>query len=389
MNFSIWKLILLFPVFVHGTALFEDKVVFAQWDNGYSTYRIPVLYETMSGTLLAFAEGRRNDYRDRGDIDIVLRRSLDGGTTWSPLQVVWDDELNTCGNPTVVQDRSNGRIWLFATHNLGHDSQTAISRGQSEGVRTIWSCYSDDDGVSWSDPVNRFDEVQPKDTRWDATGPGRGIQLRKGEHAGRLIIPVNGRCVYSDDHGQTWQQSEWLPKGSSESQIVELFDGRLLRNDRRVQAPKGRAFSWSDDGGETWDGISYREDLPDPRCMGSTIALHGGKLLVFSNPSMEGNDSSSRYNMSVQYSLDGGDTWRGKKTIFDGASAYSCLSPIGTNWVGLLYENGDSSSSGPELYRKITFVKFSEKWLLSTSDVSTLRVKSDFTQGSDIRRFIY
>lgn len=354
-------ILLLLSYWTYADVLME-RVIFQKYDNGYNTYRIPALYYTANGVLLAFAEARKNSPSDTGDIDTVLRRSLDDGLTWLPMQVVWNDKSNTCGNPTVVQDRTNGRIWLFLTHNPGQDTQTEIQNSTSDGVRTIWSCYSDDDGANWSTPVNRFSEVQPSTTRWDATGPGRGIQLESGAKAGRLIIPANGRNIHSDDNGATWQQSAWLPSGSSESQIVELQYGTLLRNDRVTSKYKdlnARALCYSYNQGSSWTSLQLRTDLMCPICQGSTIAVPEpsspfGRLLVFSNPF-----AKTRINMTVQYSYDEGTTWPVKKMIYPDGSAYSCLSPIGDNYFGLLYENGDAS----QLYRRITFAKFSRQWV--------------------------
>ena len=175
--------------------------LFTSGAGGYNTYRIPAVYETMNGTLLAFCEGRVNSSSDTGNIDTLLRRSFDGGNTWTVQQIIWSDGANTCGNPTVVQDSSNGRIWLFLTWNNGNDSQSEIQNGTSIDVRKIYSCYSDNDGATWTVPLNRFAEVQPSDIRWDATGPGRGIQIVNGAHPGRLVIPANGRNIQSDNHG--------------------------------------------------------------------------------------------------------------------------------------------------------------------------------------------
>ncbi|HXI72373.1 MAG TPA: autotransporter-associated beta strand repeat-containing protein, partial [Verrucomicrobiae bacterium] len=267
-------------------------------------------------------------------------------------QVVWSDGANTCGNPTVVQDRANGRLWLFLTWNNGNDSQTEIQNFTSIDVRKIYSCYSDNDGATWSAPVNRFAEVQPANTRWDATGPGCGIQMVNGV-PGRLIIPANNRNIYSDDHGLTWNQSASLPGGSSESQEVEISGGVLLRNDRAAggnAAYNARIFCRSSNQGASWGALEVRQDLTCPVCQASTITVNhpsglNGRMLVFSNPS-----STTRDHMTIKCSLDDGVTWPFSQLVYSGSSAYSCLTRLGTNSVGLLYERDG--------YGKITFDKF-------------------------------
>ena len=334
-----------------GLSAESSTNLFTSGVGGYNTYRIPALYETMNGTLLAFCEGRKNSSSDTGDIDTVLRRSLDGGLTWTAQQVVWSDSTNTCGNPTVVQDNSNGRIWLFLTWNNGNDTQTAIGNGTSIDVRKIYSCYSDDNGATWSAPANRFAEVQPSNTRWDATGPGRGIQMVNGQ-PGRLIIPANGRNIQSDNHGTTWTQSTWLPSGTSESSVVEISGGGLLRNDRAVANKQlnARVFCNSANQGASWGPLAFRTDLVDSICQGSTIAVNNsgglnGRMLVFSNPA-----DTNRDTMTIQCSLDDGVTWPFSQLVYAGSSAYSCLTGISTTYIGLLYER--------DSYGKITFDKF-------------------------------
>ncbi len=363
MKSAICVTIMLYVSITWADVLFE-KVVFQRYDNGYNTYRIPALYETQNGVLLAFAEGRVNGTSDTGNIDTVLRRSFDGGVTWQPMQVVWSDGTNTCGNPTVVQDGSNGRIWMFMTHNLGQDSQSEIADGTSDGVRTIWSCYSDNDGATWSAPVNRFSQVQPSTTRWDATGPGRGLQLAQGTKAGRLIIPAIGRNIQSDNNGTTWTQSASLPGGSSEAQVVEIQGGTLFRNDRAVSNKElnRRALCRSYNQGLSWTALDFNNSLTCPICQASTIALPDsstiyGRMLVFANPS-----ATTRINMSVQYSYNDGANWTVKKMIYPAGSAYCCLSPVGAG-IGLLYENGDAASPATSLYKRITFAKFSRQWV--------------------------
>src|SRR5437870_8057257 len=124
------RLLLLLALFPCQPGLAAEPLVqgpvFTAGEGGYHTYRIPSVIVTPKGTLLAFCEGRKKGTSDTGDIDLVLKRSADGGATWGPMQVVWDDGENTCGNPCPVVDRLTGTIWLLLTHNLGKDSEKRI-----------------------------------------------------------------------------------------------------------------------------------------------------------------------------------------------------------------------------------------------------------------------
>src|SRR5215510_7526783 len=135
-----------------GTAKPRQTPVFVSGQEGYHTYRIPSLLVTKKGTLLAFCEGRKRGRGDAGDIDLLLKRSFDGGKTWAKMQPIWDDGKNTCGNPCPVVDAKTGTIWLLLTHNLGTDTQRMIEAGTSKGTRTVWVCKSDDDGATWTKP---------------------------------------------------------------------------------------------------------------------------------------------------------------------------------------------------------------------------------------------
>ena len=142
------------------TAELEQVPVFVSGQDGYHTYRIPSLLITGKGTLLAFCEGRKNSSSDSGDIDLLLKRSTDGGKTWGKTQVVWDDEANTCGNPCPVLDARTGTVWLLLTHNLGSDTEERIVNETSKGTRTVWVTKSDDDGATWARPVEITRDVK-------------------------------------------------------------------------------------------------------------------------------------------------------------------------------------------------------------------------------------
>ena len=98
-------MLLLAPEFVSGGQMMTGDAVFRKGENGVHTYRIPAIVQTKAGTVLAFAEARHNSGSDTGDIDLVLKRSTDGGKTWGPIITVWDDAENVCGNPSPVVDR--------------------------------------------------------------------------------------------------------------------------------------------------------------------------------------------------------------------------------------------------------------------------------------------
>jgi sialidase-1 len=120
---------------------FTQATLFQSGQGGYLFYRIPSAVVTKKGTVLVFAEGRRTPWgphSDSGEINLVMRRSTDGGKTFDPLQVVWADGGNTCGNPCAVVDETTGRIVLLSTHNLGDDFEGEINRGTGKGTRTVW-----------------------------------------------------------------------------------------------------------------------------------------------------------------------------------------------------------------------------------------------------------
>ena len=340
------------------------------WQSGVGshTYRIPAIVRTAKGTLLAFCEARRASRSDTGDIDLICRRSTDGGETWGEDIVVWDDAGNTCGNPCPVVDLDTGAIWLLMTWNLGTDTLGTIVRGTSKDTRRAFVSVSRDDGVSWTGPAEITDAVKKSEWTWYATGPGNGIQLRAGPHRGRLVIPCDHKLpkgeayyshtIYSDDHGQSWRLGGRSPSAkTNECAVVELADGRLMLNMRNAdRRRRHRGVCFSADGGLTWDGLRFDDALPEPICQASLIRVDtdDGPRLVFSNPGA----TDGRVRMTVRLSRDGGESWPSQRALCTGPAAYSCLVLIDEKTVGCLYESGPANP-----YEAITFARFPLEWL--------------------------
>ncbi len=338
--------------------------VFVSGTDGYHTYRIPAVIRAADGALLAFCEGRKSGGGDSGNIDLLLKRSADGGRTWGPAQVVWDDGDNTCGNPCPVLDESTGTLWLLLTHNLGTDRERDIHARTAKGTRTVWVAHSRDHGASWTKPVEITAATKLPEWTWYPTGPGVGIQIKSGPHRGRLVIPcdhyyddpvekkhVSGsHAIYSDDHGATWRLGGLIHPKVNECQVAELFDGRgtLLMNMRSNHGRNLRAHSTSTDGGVSWSPLVDAPGLVEPVCQASLVRHEGTRQLLFSNPA-----ATTRVQLTVRASADDGRTWRTLAELHAGPSAYSNLVDLGGTAAGCLYERGEKRA-----YEKITFARF-------------------------------
>ncbi|MFF2510505.1 exo-alpha-sialidase [Streptomyces sp. NPDC058086] len=361
-------------------ALFEQQVLFrASQDPGYACFRIPAVVRSTHGTLLAFAEGRVHDCGDAGDIDIVVKRSTDGGRTWGPLQVVNEGAGDTHGNPAPIVDRETGRIVLAETYNTGRTD----GRGCDVPCdRTPHLQYSDDDGLSWSAPRDLSSEILPPDwNSWYATGPVHGIQLTRGRHAGRLVFGVNtetwngsrvtannAALITSDDDGDHWRigaSDSWpiaddgtFRQKPSELTLTERADGAVLVSGREQDGTDlgHRTQTVSRDGGDSFTApFRGLPGLYAPQVQGSVLRL--GDRILLACPG----DPDRRRTMMIRSSYDGGRTWdsvdRGTVVTTDW-SGYSDLVRIGDGAVGLLYEGGAVDARD-----EIRFARFTEGWL--------------------------
>ena len=339
-------------------------------ENGYSCFRIPAMVTTTKGTVLAFAEARKNNCGDAGDIDLVVKRSIDNGKTWSPLQLIWSDSTNTCGNPAPVVDKTTGDIILLSTWNLGTDHEKAITNQTADDTRRVFVLSSSDDGNTWTAPREITKSVKPADWTWYATGPGSGIQIEKGAYKNRLVVACDhsvagvkgsfSHSIYSDDDGRTWVLGSSTQVGVNECTVAEISKGKLMLNMRNSGPPRCRQVSISKDGGQSWSALHPDTSLIEPVCQGSLISYNfrGRKrCLVFSNPASK----TSRRNMTVRISYNNGKTWPLQKVFYPGPSAYSNVTILPNGKIACLYEAGYNKPYEGIVFQAASFKEFKKE----------------------------
>lgn len=350
----------------------NSTVVFQHDAERHFDYRIPALTVAKDGALLAFCE-RRVGLHDHGQNDIVLRRSSDGGESWDKLQVIADEGGDSLNDPCVVV-LDTGRILLRYTRfpKGVHARKSRITEiaepgyGGPKNVR-IYLTHSDDHGVTWATPRDVTRQMRRPDAI--AVGsPGVGLQLSRGPHEGRVLLPTyqvyrvgdedrykHNSVAISDDGGETWQHSEEIaePKeghSGDEAQMVELADGSILLTARDEPEGQYRMLSVSKDAGETWSEHRFAKDLKTPRCMSSILRISMPSdekpgLLWHTLP----HTADSRSNGTIMVSLNEGQTWEVDRVIEPNGFAYSCLTMLPNGDVGCLYETDE--------YSKIVFVR--------------------------------
>jgi sialidase-1 len=390
---------------VAAPPLLEKIDLFEARTDEYALYRIPGLVVTTKGTVLAYCEARRTGKSDWDTIDLYLRRSTDGGKTFSPRQKLAEvagpktknpvaltqnlanpDDV-TYNNPVAIVDRDGSVHFLFCL----------------EYARCFY-LRSDDDGRSFTTPVEitaAFDKFRPE-YEWKvlATGPGHGIQLKSG----RLVLPVwlstgtGGHAhrpsvtatIYSDDRGRTWQRGEIAVPNTpewifpNETVVVELADGRVLLNVRSESKQHRRIVVTSRDGATQWSPPRFDDGLLEPICMASIVRFSAQPAdrnrILFANPhNLERADgkakeggSRDRRNLSIKLSYDEGQTWGVSKSLEPGYSAYSDLAVLPDGTALCFYERGresDAQQKRPTSYAYLTLARFNLEWLTDGKDV--------------------
>lgn len=336
--------------------------VYTSGQDGYSTYRIPAIETALDGTLLAFAEARRYNAADPGmeqnEIDLVLKRSTDGGRTWSAMQVIEHaGERWSAANAATLVDRKTRRIWvLYLRCRPGRDTDT--SRAGTDDTQTV-ARWSSDSGLTWSPPMDLTSVARDlADPGWTCSviGPGGAVQLRTGRllAAAWKARPYVPFALLSDDHGRTWRRGHAVPgaEGGNECQVVERRDGSIAMDIRQ----NGGAHRWlavSYDGGETWSTPQPSQVTTPVACAVERLTSRGGRdagLIVWTGPRGPG-----RRTLVMRSSRDGGTSFGDERVIADEPAAYSDLAPLRDGGLGVLWERAD--------YRYIAFTRLAPDFI--------------------------
>ncbi len=335
-------------------------------EDGIHTYRIPGLATTSKGTLIAVYDNRYNDPVDlQEDVDVGMSRSTDGGQTWEPMKVIMDmgeygglpQDQNGIGDPAVLVDKNTNTIWVAALWLHGYPGERAWNASQPgmspELTGQLMLVKSEDDGLTWSDPINITPQTKKAEWQLFFNGPGNGITMSDGtlvfaaQYKDHDRIP-HSTLIYSRDRGSDWEVAIGPKSETTEAQVVETSNGVLMlnmRDDRnrpeRKDSLNGRSVATTRDLGKTWEEHpSSRKALIEPNCMASIIAYdhpQKGRILFFSNP----DSRTDRNRITIKTSFDLGETWPEENQMElyrEGTYGYSCLSMIDEGHLGILYE---------------------------------------------------
>ncbi len=342
--------------------------VFQAGEQGCHAYRIPAIQTAGDGTLLAFAEARWNNLADPGGpgqtIDLVMKRSRDGGRTWSEIQCIEaPGEFWSAANPATLYDRDTATLWLFYLR-CRPGAGSAAARPGTDDIRLL-ARTSRDHGRTWSQPRDLTPVARDlTDPRWKCTvpGPGGAIQTRSG----RLLLPCwklepwGNFVLFSDDHGESWSRSPSVPgqehTGGNECQLVELNDGRILLDIRQMKGPH-RWFAESQDEGGTWSPPRPGLEVVPVAC--AITRLPARPAPATQSPILwTGPIGPNRSNLGLRISMDNAKTFAPPLRIRESMAAYSDLTPLPGGGLGVLWEHGIESP-----YETLAFTRIPENAL--------------------------
>ncbi len=381
----------------------QKSVLFEERTDGFTLYRIPGIVVTAKGTVLVYCEARKFSDADRGEIEIHLRRSTDGGETFSPAQQVAHRGERWPRNPHLPDKKKQKDMGGPDEQTVNNPVAIAARDGSVHFLYCVeyMRCFhirSDDDGVSWSEPIeitSAFNAFRNQlDWQVIATGPGHGIQLKSG----RLVVPFwmsnyeqttelrkGVGVVFSDDQGATWKPGEMAVRLGGEPNIVELSDERVMITARNTDAQNRRMVSVSANGVSDWTQPVFADQLLEPGCMAGIVYYPGQQTakdlssepsprsLLFSGLNMTEREHHARRDLTVRVSYDDGQTWPVSRCLQSGPSAYSDLAVASDGTILCFFESGMQKPKVKRkrdwAYARLTLARFNMAWIDADSSI--------------------
>ncbi len=300
----------------------ESCIVEEYGKNGYGSFRIPGIVVTAKNTVIIYYEMRSSASDDWSTKAIGMKRSTDGGKTFSERSTIATCEKTIVNNPVMIATQDGKVHFLW-----------------QEDYRLPFYSVSCDDGLTFSKPksllstIEKFREL--RDWSLYAFGPGHGIELTNG----RLVVPIwlaygKGNdhfptyisTIVSDDGGENWDIGEAIYGGDNkedafvspnETQAVELSDGSVMLNIRHNGTTYFRYVSVSSDGANGFSMPTPDRQLPDSICFGSLV--RAGSDIAFVNCANRENARehgwAPRQNLVIRLSSDDAKSWEHSRQL--------------------------------------------------------------------------
>ena len=329
---------------VQLAAMAAETTLWKSGEGGIAVYRIPALCTAPNGDLVAVCDARRDNIGDLNafqPINIVCRRSSDGGKTWTQSEPTWtwpwtNADKWSGSDPSFIVDAEAKKIFLF--YNVWHWKNPDGS-DRWGNVYRFHVQESSDNGKTWSKPRDITKDISfpewPFGKGHNAGGfifisSGSGIQTEDGTLLHTLVHVGDGNALFgSPDHGKTWKAYGKPVKKGDECKVVELTDGSWMINSRWKGG--GRQIHVTKDRGKTWES-RYDRKLEDPQCNAQIMRV--GDVLLFSNCK----SPARRHSLHIRASTDEGATWNEGLCVEPLGAAYSDMCVVPGHEIGVAYE---------------------------------------------------
>ena len=402
------------------TALGKEAPSAPKWlfkSDGEKCYRIPGVITTGT-TLIAVAERRFGSVRpsavpaarsdsvnedvdfnsakcsDWGYVDIVGRRSNDGGKTWGEEQTLIDHrqflsepyEIALSGNPTPV-DAGDRVLLLFVVSR----SSTQYNGGDCAGGKppgkcgeqydyAIWMIESTDTFTTWTTP--RRIDLSKSGSGAARVGPGHGIRLSNGE----LLMPGYPWLLKSGDGGQTWRTAaaaRLSPLRGDETAVVELSPGTVwstLRPNKKTAAENHarypfRLSAYSSDWGETYESVEIDQNFHAPKVEAGAIRYRGDVVVSYPASGLPSSQRDPlkekiehRRNLTLAISSDNAKTWSHCQ-INSTSAGYSDMAET-ENGILLIYEGNAGHYLRDDTRQGIVYTTIPSSYIFSCDNTN-------------------